>query len=94
MSLTTAPDIPLLITVPSPNADAPPLVSAERRITPAWTISQLKSKLELVTGIPTESQVLRTRNLDGPWIELDDDDAQVGDERWSQGVRKGGEIEV
>ncbi|KAI1873433.1 hypothetical protein JX265_005055 [Neoarthrinium moseri] len=32
--------------------------SSERRITPSWTISQLKSKLEFVTGIPPSSQRL------------------------------------
>ncbi|TQS37738.1 hypothetical protein Golomagni_01777 [Golovinomyces magnicellulatus] len=32
--------------------------SSERRITPSWTISQLKGKLETVTGIPTVSQKL------------------------------------
>lgn len=32
--------------------------SSERRITPSWTISQLKSKLEPVTGIPPSSQRL------------------------------------
>lgn len=32
--------------------------SSERRITPSWTITQLKSKLEFVTGIPPSSQQL------------------------------------
>ncbi|KAI0137307.1 CAP-Gly domain-containing protein [Xylariales sp. AK1849] len=32
--------------------------SSERRITPSWTISQLKTKLELVTGVPPASQRL------------------------------------
>ncbi|KAM4059977.1 CAP-Gly domain-containing protein [Hirsutella rhossiliensis] len=32
--------------------------AAERRVTPSWTISQLKGKLETVTGIPPSSQKL------------------------------------
>lgn len=43
-------DIPLLVT--SENS------SSERRITPSWTIGQLKAKLEPVTGIPPLSQKL------------------------------------
>ncbi len=43
-------DIPLLVT--SDNA------ASERRVTPSWSISQLKAKLEPVTGVPTGSQVL------------------------------------
>lgn len=37
-------DVPLLVV--SENS------SSERRITPSWSISQLKTKLEPVTGIP------------------------------------------
>lgn len=43
-------DVPLQVT--SDNA------AAERRVTPSWTISQLKAKLETVTGIPPASQEL------------------------------------
>ncbi|KAG0648075.1 Altered polarity 11 [Hyphodiscus hymeniophilus] len=50
MSLQTAGDIPLLVT--SSNS------SSERRITPSWTIGQLKARLEPVTGIPPLSQKL------------------------------------
>lgn len=50
MSMQTAGDIPLQIT--SHNA------STERRITPSWTIGQLKAKLEPITGIPPLSQRL------------------------------------
>jgi tubulin-folding cofactor B len=53
MSMQTAGDIPLLIT--SENS------SSERRITPSWTIGQLKAKLEPVTGIPPLSQQLTLR---------------------------------
>ncbi|CZT42263.1 probable Alp11 homologue of tubulin-folding cofactor B [Rhynchosporium secalis] len=53
MSLQTAGDLPLQIT--SENS------SSERRITPSWTIGQLKAKLEAVTGIPPLSQRLTLR---------------------------------
>ncbi|KAL7274500.1 hypothetical protein RUND412_002604 [Rhizina undulata] len=53
MSLATAPDIPVRIT--SENA------ASERRITPAWSISLLKAKLESVTGIPPSFQQLTLR---------------------------------
>ncbi len=48
--MQTAGDLPLQIT--SENA------SSERRITPSWTIAQLKAKLEPVTGIPSHCQKL------------------------------------
>lgn len=35
--------------------------SSERRITPSWSISTLKAKLETVTGIPPSSQKLSLR---------------------------------
>ncbi|PHH69344.1 hypothetical protein CDD80_6819 [Ophiocordyceps camponoti-rufipedis] len=38
---------------------------SERRVTPSWTISQLKARLETVTGIPPSSQVLRLRPSSG-----------------------------
>ncbi|KAJ9666148.1 hypothetical protein H2201_003827 [Coniosporium apollinis] len=53
MSLRPAADIPLLIT--SPNA------SSERRITPSWSIAQLKTRLEPITGIPATAQKLTLR---------------------------------
>lgn len=43
-------DVPLLVI--SENA------ASERRITPSWTISQLRARLEPITGIPPSSQVL------------------------------------
>ncbi|GAP83841.1 putative CAP-Gly domain-containing protein [Rosellinia necatrix] len=47
-------------------ADVPLLVisensSSERRITPSWSISQLKSKLEPITGIPPSCQRLKLK---------------------------------
>jgi tubulin-folding cofactor B len=46
----SAADVPLLIV--SENAHS------ERRISPAWTVSQLKARLEPITGIPASSQRL------------------------------------
>ncbi|OAA66471.1 hypothetical protein SPI_01047 [Niveomyces insectorum RCEF 264] len=43
-------DVPLLVI--SENA------ASERRITPAWSITQLKAKLEPITGIPPSAQRL------------------------------------
>ena len=90
--MQTAPDIAVLIIVPDNDKNGKPVLSAERRITPSWSIGQLKSKLEPVTGIPSSSQKLRCRKLDGSWTSLDDEHSQVGDARWS--LRKGSEIEV
>ena len=44
-------------------ADVPLLVksdfsSSERRVTPSWTISKLKTKLETITGVPAGCQRL------------------------------------
>ena len=94
MSLQSAPDIPLTITVPGPSPTSPPLLSAERRISPSWTIGQLKAKLEPVTGIPPGAQRLRTRGFDGNWIAVEGEEMLVSDREWSAGVRRGGEIEV
>lgn len=73
MSLQTAGDIPLQIT--SENS------SSERRITPSWTIGQLKAKLEPVTGIPPLSQKLTLR-LGGrqpvPIEAVDEENTQLG----------------
>jgi len=94
------PDIPMLVTVPSPSpsSNPNPLLSAERRINPTWTLSQLKAKLESMTGIPPSSQALRIRGVDGGWVDMDDEDGEREQERervvggW--GLRRGGEIEV
>ena len=92
MAFTAPQDLALQITVPADSPSAPPLVSSERRITPTWTIAQLKVKLEPITGIPSTTQTLRTRNIDGTYISLSDDNSLVGDARY--GLRKGAEIEV
>ena len=66
--MQTAGDIPLLVT--SENS------SSERRITPSWTIGQLKAKLEPVTGIPPLSQklILRVPAQEGIPIEARDEE--------------------
>ncbi|KAF1844666.1 uncharacterized protein K460DRAFT_365607 [Cucurbitaria berberidis CBS 394.84] len=53
MSLQTAADVPLIIK--SPNS------SSERRISPSWTIAQLKTRLEPITGVPASCQQLSIR---------------------------------
>jgi tubulin-folding cofactor B len=63
MSLQTAGDIPIQIT--SENA------GSERRITPSWSIRQLKSKLELVTGIPPLSQTLTLNRPGRPPVPIE-----------------------
>ena len=55
MALTTARDVPLLVR--SENA------SSERRVSPAWTLAQLRTKLEPITGIPPSSQCLTLQLL-------------------------------
>lgn len=95
MATTTQPDIPVQITVPNdtnPSSSGAPLLRAERRITPSWTISQLKTKLEPVTGIPASAQSIRTRSLDGSWISLSDESSLVGDPR--NGLHRGSEVEI
>ncbi|KAI1863943.1 uncharacterized protein JN550_009222 [Neoarthrinium moseri] len=54
--------------------------SSERRITPSWTISQLKSKLEFVTGIPPSSQRLSLKTAAKETIPIEaanDDDVHL-----------------
>lgn len=91
--MMTPVDISVHIIVPNDTSpSSPPLLSAERRITPSWTITQLKDKLVPVTGIPSTSQSLRTKSLSGTWIAIDHEGALVGDARYA--LRKGSEIEV
>lgn len=51
--------------------------SSERRITPSWSISQLKSKLESVTGIPPSCQqvILKTPSSGTIPVEAPDEEA-------------------
>ena len=72
--MATARDIPLLITSTAS--------SSERRITPSWTVAQLKAKLEPITGIAPAAQKLTLRLPDQDnetAIEADDEHAvQIG----------------
>ncbi|KAI5368186.1 Putative Ubiquitin-like domain, CAP Gly-rich domain, Ubiquitin-like domain superfamily [Septoria linicola] len=70
---TSAADIPLLIR--SENS------SSERRISPAWSIAQLKSRLEPITGVPAGCQRLSLKVASQPAqnIEAADEEAtQIG----------------
>ncbi|KAM0463521.1 hypothetical protein ACHAPV_002061 [Trichoderma viride] len=63
-------DVPLLVI--SENA------ASERRITPSWSIFQLKTKLEPVTGIPPSCQILSLKASAGSEkipVEAADEDA-------------------
>lgn len=72
MPLLTVGDVPLLII--SDNSHS------ERRITPSWTIGQLKAKLEAVTGIPPLSQrlVINSKGSGSVVVEaLDEENVQI-----------------
>ncbi|KAL1876914.1 hypothetical protein VTK73DRAFT_8991 [Phialemonium thermophilum] len=62
-------DVPLIV--------VSDLISSERRITPSWTITQLKAKLEPITGIPPSSQriSLKTSASGTVPIEAADEDS-------------------
>lgn len=53
--------------------------ASERRITPSWSITQLKRKLEPVTGIPPSSQriSLKTASKETVAIEAADEDTTL-----------------
>lgn len=67
-----------------------PRFLTERRITPTWTIMQVKGKLETMTGIPPGCQRLRVKVPGRPDQWADGDDRLIGD----YGLVKGTEIEV
>lgn len=71
MASTTAADIPLLIV--SENS------SSERRISPSWTIAQLKNRLEPVTGVPATCQKLSLKigSQEAQPIEAPNEDSTV-----------------
>lgn len=68
-AMGSAADIPILIV--SDNS------SSERRISPSWTISQLKGRLEPVTGVPGSYQRLSFRigSQDGQPIQAADEES-------------------
>ena len=69
MALQTAADVPLRIS--SANS------SSERRISPAWSLAQFKTRLEPITGIPASSQrlTLKIGSQDATALEANDEDA-------------------
>ncbi|PGG96289.1 hypothetical protein GX51_07892 [Blastomyces parvus] len=86
-------DIPAIITVASGSggtAGDTASFASERRITPTWTVSQLKTKLETMTGIPPSNQRLKLKmpGREDQWVE--GEDRIVGD--W--GLGRGCEFEV
>ncbi len=50
--------------------------ASERRITPAWSISQLKSKLEHITGIPPSCQQIFLKTSAGEKIAVEAQDEE------------------
>jgi hypothetical protein len=60
---STMADIPLQVV--SENA------ASERRITPSWTIGQLKARLEPITGVPPLSQKLSLKPTGGEAIAIE-----------------------
>ncbi|KAL8760636.1 MAG: hypothetical protein Q9184_003196 [Pyrenodesmia sp. 2 TL-2023] len=73
-SLAPARDIPIQVISPA--------ASSERRVNPSWTISQLKAKLEPITGIAPSLQTLTLRlpdRLEGAVISTENEDrTQIG----------------
>lgn len=91
----TPADVSLIISTASStssdSANDRPSFATERRITPSWTITELKAKLETMTGIPPGSQRLlfKSPGKNDQWIE-GDDTRVIGE--W--GLVRGCEIEV
>jgi len=76
MSLQTAKDVNVQVRSSQ--------TASERRITPSWTLSQLKARLEPVTGIPPPNQLLRFKAPGMPEVIMeaqDEDKMEVGS--WS-----------
>lgn len=88
----TPQDVSVIITSSSVSrsADSEPRFLTERRITPTWTVEQVKSKLETMTGVPPGSQRLRVKVPGRPDQWADNDAQLIGD----YGIMKGSEIEV
>lgn len=89
---STPADISVLITNASStkSENAEPSFVTERRITPTWTVMQLKGKLETMTGVPPGSQRLTLKVPSQPDQWLENDDRVIGE----YGLAKGSEIEV
>jgi hypothetical protein len=88
----TPADISVIITSPAAakSANGAPMFLTERRVTPSWTVMQLKGKLETMTGVPPSSQRLRVKVPGQAEQWADNDDQLIG----TYGLTKGSEIEV
>lgn len=86
----TPTDVSVIITSAGNSNPNEPGFLTERRITPTWTVSQLKAKLETMTGVPPGSQQLQLKSPGRPNQWVDGDDTIIGN--W--GLMKGSEIEV
>ncbi|EPS27415.1 hypothetical protein PDE_02358 [Penicillium oxalicum 114-2] len=89
----TPTDVSVIITSASmarPGGESEPRFLNERRITPTWTVEQVKSKLETMTGVPPGCQRLRVKVHGRPDVWADNDAQLIGD----FGIAKGSEIEV
>ena len=87
-TLASAPDIPLIIVVPSDDGSAPPQIQSERRINQSWTFEQFKTKMEPITGVPPGSMRVVVRGKDVS--QSMGEDEPVG--KWSLG--KGESIQI
>jgi hypothetical protein len=70
--MTTMADVPLFV--------VSEYSSSERRITPAWSIAQLKKKMEPITGIPPPCQKITLKtatNTSLPVEAVDEEAAQL-----------------
>jgi tubulin-folding cofactor B len=83
-------DVSVIVTTPGTATGSEPRFLTERRVTPTWTVLQLKSKLETMTGIPTNCQRLLLKAPGRADQCVDGDDSIIGN--W--GLTKGCEIEV
>lgn len=88
----TPADISVVITTPASAkaAGTEPSFVTERRVTPSWTVAQLKGKLETMTGIPPGSQRLRVKVPGRPDQWAEGEEHLIGE--W--GLVKGSELEV
>lgn len=88
----TPADVTVIISTPQSGetVDSTPTLGTERRITPSWTVLQLKGKLETMTGIPPSYQRLKLKapGRHDQWIEGDEQVLEI------YGLSKGCEIEV
>jgi len=61
-----------------------PLIRTEKRISPSWTVSHLKGRLETVTGIPPSSMKLTLKFSGSQDVEIEGEDKEMG--TWITGL--------